>query len=139
MINPIIPLLNASLSSPLDCWQQNPASQPQLKPIIYKECRDIITKIPMGQKALAPLVFSRSATEGFKVPESWQYGSCVLTIDVEGADVYETSTFAAVTKRAFALMVQCVINEPHLGGRSFVGDHDGLEVLVFGVERGREC
>lgn len=141
MINPfpILPLLNASLSYPLDCWQQNPANETQLKPTVYKECREIITKIPMGQKSLAPLVFSRDSTAGFKVPESWQYGSCVVTIDVGGDDVHETSTFAAITKRAFALMVECGIKEPHLGGRSFVGDHDRLEVLVLGVGTGREC
>jgi len=82
MINPfpILPLLNASLSYHTDCLQQNPANETQLTPIIYKECREVIVKIPMGDKSLAPLVFSRSSTAGFKVPESWQYGSCVVAI-----------------------------------------------------------
>jgi hypothetical protein len=135
---PLLPLLNGSLSSTLDCWQQHPAKEMQLPPIIYKECREIIAQIHVGEKSLAPLVFSRSSSAGFKVPESWQHGSCVVTIDVKGNDAHETSTFAEITKRAFSLMVECVIKEPHLGGRSFVGDHDGLEVLLFGLEPGRE-
>ena len=67
------------------------------------------------------------------MPDSWIWGNCVVTIDVSGADVRETATFAAIFKRAFDLMVDCVIREPHLGGVSKLGVDDGLEVFIYGL------
>ena len=89
----------------------------------------------MGQKALAPIVFARSPDAGFKVPHSWvgeRGGNCVVEIDVSGDSVSETATFAAVLKRAFDLAVECVIKPPHLGGRSLVGEREGLEIAMYG-------
>lgn len=87
----------------------------------------------MGEKALAPVVFSQSPTAGFQVPETWQSGNCAVSIEVEGSDVEETSTFAAIVKRAHDLMLVCVIQEPHLGGRAVVGDRGRLKVSLYGA------
>ena len=65
------------------------------------------------------------------VPHSWSYGDCVVLIDVVAADVEETSTFAAVFKRAFDLAVECVIKPPHLGGRSKVGTAQMLDIVII--------
>ena len=43
------------------------------------------------------------------------------------------STFAAIFKRAFDLMVECVIKPPHLGGKGWVGRDGQLAVSVLGV------
>ncbi|KAL6712877.1 hypothetical protein ACLMJK_009589 [Lecanora helva] len=145
---PLLTLLNTStllnttspISIPsqttLECYGQNPPNETQLVPLIYKQCREVIAGIYTGQKALAPIVFGREAKAGFKVPHSWVFGSCVVSVDVTGDGVEETENFAAILKRAFDLAVECVIKPPHLGGRSFLGREGGLEVFLLGEDSG---
>ncbi|MCJ1452984.1 hypothetical protein MMC28_003329 [Mycoblastus sanguinarius] len=133
VVNPLLlsSLLNSSNSINVGCWAQNPLGEPQLIPVIYKNCREAITSIPMGGKALAPVTFGRSADSGFKVPQSWDYGGCGVGIDVKTEDSVETTTFAAILKRAFDIAVECVIKPPHFGGRSFIGEKELLTVFVM--------
>lgn len=86
----------------------------------------------MGEKALAPVIFSRSKDAGFQVPESWTYGQCTIEIDMITEDIEETTTFAAIFKRAFDLTKECVIHPPHLGGRSLLGNHGYLKIWIYG-------
>ena len=85
----------------------------------------------MGEKALAPITFSRNPDAGFKVPHSWSYGDCVVIIDVVQPGAEETTTFAAVFKRAFDLAVECVIKPPHFGGKSRLGTSGMLDVVII--------
>lgn len=85
------------------------------------------------------MIFSRSETAGFTVPRTWGEGSCVVAIDVDGDGVEETSTFRAITERAWALMLACVIMEPHLGGRTRLGEHEMMSVLVYNPVEGMIC
>lgn len=55
----------------------------------------------------------------------------MIIIDVVTPDAEETTSFAAVYKRAFELSVECVIKPPHLGGKSLLGMTDMLEILVL--------
>ena len=48
----------------------------------------------------------------------------------------ETSTFAAIFKRAFDIAVQCVIKPPHLGGKGLVGENEQLMVWMDWVDPG---
>ena len=136
---PLVTLLNATLAATatLECWAQNPSNESQLLPVIYKECRETVLSIYLGQKALAPIVFGRSPDAGFQVPHTWDYGSCEVVIDVREEGLWETETFAAILKRAFNLAIECVIKAPHLGGRSFLGREEGLQVSMYGVPGGR--
>ena len=135
MVNPalLLPVLNTTLLARDFCWKQRPANETQLSPVIYKECREAVASIPLGEKALAPVSFGRSTDSGFQVPADWQYGRCIVQIDVVAPNVKETATFAAILKRAFDITKECVIYPPHLGGREVLGVNDGLKVWVFGV------
>lgn len=48
----------------------------------------------------------------------------------------ENTTFAAIVKRAFDLVIECVIRPPHFGGRSFIGEDEKLVVSIVGYESG---
>ncbi len=97
---------------------------------------NVIRKIPIGDKGAAPVIFSRTAVAGLPVPDSWHQGRCAVMIDVDGADVEETSTFVAILNEARRIMEKCVIRPPHLGGRALVGEQERLEIVVFGFEPG---
>ena len=125
---------NFSFSATLACWGQNSPHEPQLMPLRYIDCKQAILNIPMGEKALAPLSFSRDPDAGFTVPYIWDYGSCAIGIDLLRNDDREISTFAAIFKRAFDIAVECVIKSPHLGGRGFVGENGRLMVSIRGAD-----
>ncbi|CAF9941928.1 MAG: hypothetical protein ALECFALPRED_009420 [Alectoria fallacina] len=127
---------NTSLSVTLGCWEQLPPVDPQLTPLTYIECKQAISEIPMGEKALAPLSFGRDPGAGFTVPYTWDYGNCAIEIDVLREDDEERSTFAAIFKRAFDIAVECVIKPPHLGGKGLVGKNEQLKTPRLGDGRG---
>ena len=52
-------------------------------------------------------------------------------IDTVTADAEETTTFAEVFTRAFELSVDCVINQPHLGGKSMLGETEMLGIAII--------
>ena len=150
MINPIpfLSLFNASLStfpsrnlSPstsetVDCFDPDHSGKTQLSPVIYKDCREAIASIPVGEKGLAPITWARDPDAGFEVPAYWQHGNCVVGVDVTGEDVRETEVFARVLRAAFGLAVTCVIQPPHLGGKALLGQNKELEVYLYGYKIG---
>lgn len=126
-------ITNTSLAITVDCWAQHPPHRPQLPPLTYVECKKAVKEIPMGEKSLAPATFSRGPGAGFAVPETWDFGRCAISIDVAREDQMARSTWAAIFKRAFDILVECVIKPPHLGGGGLVGEDDQLKVLVYGI------
>ena len=129
------PISNVSLSPiafTISCWGQNPPGEPQLTLVKYIECKQAIRKIPMGEKALAPLSFGRTPDAGFTVPSKWDHGDCTVEIDVLQEGEKEISTFAAIFKRAFDIAVDCVIKPPNLGGHGLVGNNERLGVVIRG-------
>ena len=120
------------ISVTIGCWGQNPPGEPQLTLIKYVECKQAIRKIPMGGKALAPVSFGREPDAGFPVPFKWDHGDCIVEIDVLQEGETETSTFAAIFKRAFDIAVDCVIKPPNLGGHGLVGTNERLGVVIRG-------
>ena len=124
---------NTSLSVAPSCWKQNPSLEVQLPPLTYVECKQAICDIPMGEKALAPLSFSRDPDAGFTCPHTWKSGNCAIKIDVLQEGDKESSTFAAIFKRAFDIAVKCVIKRPNLGGQGLVGENGRLNVSIYGL------
>lgn len=123
--------LTASNGLTLDCFGQNPPGTPQLMPLTYTTCWQAVQSIPIHGKAFAPITFSRNPDAGFKVPHSWSHEGCVVIIDTVTADAEETTTFAEVFTRAFEISADCVINPPHLGGKSLLGEADLLEIAII--------
>lgn len=147
MVNPhlLLPLLNSTLLSSshfldasIGCYGQNPPDEPQIKLITYKQCREVIGQIPIGEKGLAPVSFSRDSSRGYKVPDSWKFGNCEVVIDMAQGIEEEVATWAAILKRAFDIVIECVVHQPHLGGLSLLGANQNLKISVqeIGTEVG---
>ena len=79
---------------------------------------------------MKPISFSRKADAGFQVPVIWHHGNCAVEIDVSEVDDEESASFAAIFKRAFDIVVQCVIHTPHFGGTSPIGEDGKLLVRI---------
>ncbi len=54
-----------------------------------------------------------------------------MVIDTVEDDAEETTTFAAVFKRALEVAVLCVIKPPHFGGKSRLGPTEMLELGIL--------
>lgn len=55
------------------------------------------------------------------------------------ASVTETTTFAKLLMVAFEIAVECVIRGEHLGGRAVVGEGEGLNIRIYGIEERSEA
>ena len=104
-----------------------------LVPTTYSACKRAIKSIPLGDAGLKPVTFSRSSSSGFQTPHAWNSGDCAVEIDVIGAGVTETATFAELLMVALEVAAGCVIPGPHFGGKAVIGPEKGLELFVYGI------
>ncbi|KAL8735927.1 MAG: hypothetical protein Q9166_000489 [cf. Caloplaca sp. 2 TL-2023] len=104
-----------------DCW---PTAH-VLRPVIFKECLDIINKdlIPPRTDPNIPLKFSKDPKlqPDIMLPKQWtsrtETGNCVIGIDFERhVGGYDRTTLNDVKRAALAIAKKCVIKPPHLGG-----------------------
>lgn len=123
-------------STSIYCWTQQPPQEKQLVPTTYLPCKEAIKDIPLGDAGLKPVSFGRSEKSGFQVPHLWERGNCVVEIDVTEESITETTNFAELLLVAFEIAVECVIKGEHLGGGAVVGEDGGLNVWIYGFERG---
>ena len=140
MVNPLLllPLLNASALMTIKdgCYEQNPATQPQLIPTTYIVCSQAIHHIALGRTLDTPVVFGRSVKVGHTVPDQFVhrgfYGSCVIKIDMIDGE-QDTLTWRDIIDSASELRDTCVAPPPHLGGEGKAGPRKLLAVSVFGA------
>ena len=91
-----------------------------------------------GDKPTAPMVFSRNASLGFKLPFRWDWGSCVIAADMYNiADPNAVETFPMTWIPAMAVQIikSCMSDKPpqlRLGGRTRLGPTDGVRIFVVG-------
>ncbi|KAI4250899.1 MAG: hypothetical protein LQ352_005194 [Teloschistes flavicans] len=116
----------------LKCY---PSNAP-LAPVTISDCLSVIEWINEGDKADAPINFSRDKQRGFKVPHNWLNDSCVVVIDVEdGRDM--TMTMAQIAFAAAKIMAYCFGRHglPDLGGRDNAGPELQMMVILAGLKR----
>ncbi|KAL9053246.1 MAG: hypothetical protein Q9206_004005 [Seirophora lacunosa] len=105
---------------------------PILRPL-PKDCARIIDLMGVGDKSSAPINFSRSPGQGFKVPHHWVAGSCVVIIDlVDGKD--DTMKLSEIAFTAALISSICVGRPGHLdmGGSDLAGPRMSMKVVVAG-------
>lgn len=81
--------------------------------------------------------FTRNDGEGFKVPESWRQGNCVVHLDVLSDTDSDTATLFGLAIQANVLNNLCVIKEPHLGGSIILGKDRLLNLTIMGASSPR--
>lgn len=101
-----------------------------------KDCQDLIKMITVGDKASAPINFSRNLGRGFKVPHHWVQDSCVVIIDL----LEDKDEIMKLTEIAFAAQLVSAIcigrpGYPDLGGSELAGPRMGMKVAVAGRQK----
>ena len=130
--------LNITSSSELSkryyvgCFPQQ--STHTIVPPYAPDCGHLVeTQILCGSKFLVPMDFSRDGSKGYKVPSTFTFGTCRISIDMNtAADVIESSSFGNIAVRVKEIINACVLRGYHLGGRSTVGNDDLIGVVVTG-------
>ena len=132
--HPIIP--GVSYDKSFNCLKGPKAGDIVLEHPDHRHCTTALQQIMGGDKAHAPMLISR--TKGFVVPHKWAAGSCAIYINTadELHDTPVTMPLAAVAKIALAIIEDCVVRGPGLGGTSLLGSWDDsggeLDVVIIG-------
>lgn len=114
--------------------------QPQIRPAIFSECRDII-KVIMASSRFGPdipLKFSPDPAKepDIRLPAAWTRGkeNCDVGLQFQtGKSGYDRTTLRDVQQAAMAVALECVINPPHLGGLAVVGWEKLMAVNVLNL------
>lgn len=114
------------------CWGGGPRSQ--LRPTTFKACKAVIRWLGSHDKEQGPITFSRRLGVGYRVPDQWLSGSCVVGIDMHSDDDEDTLSFREIVVEAYTIALACVISPPHLGGSGTVGPKRVMNVTVIGVD-----
>ena len=127
--------ISPNLGDVMGCFGPAAAIKDPIAPTTFKECYELVKRLAHHDKAEAAMIFSRKPGAGFRVPEHWVSGNCVLTIDMDSDNDEETLSFKDLAVDAGAVMVRCVMAPPHLGGTMLVGQRRSMNVTVFGYRK----
>ena len=116
----------------IGCWANSPDSK--LSPTTFRECRHLIKWMNSFDKDKGEITFSRKPGVGYRLPDQWMLGTCVLGIDMVSDDVEDTVTFREIGIEAYTVALACVIRPPHLGGRRPVGPKGLINVTLWGTK-----
>ena len=135
--SPLIRNISAYGHTP-ECWDP----EPRFPQLVFRDCLEIISRdITHGRDPDLPLKFSRflSQDPDIRLPAVWRSRAgtarnrCLVTVDYAGDEVgWDRTTLNDIKRAAMAVAMQCVIEEPHLGGVLRLGWHDMLGVMVAG-------
>lgn len=133
----LVSLLRCVIGKAL-CFDQTKWPRPQLFRAGLQDCLDIAQLILEGDKAHAPMHWSRQRGIGWTLPFMWDiWGkSCFVTIDMLPGYYEDEVVFApdAVAKTAIEIINRCQTsaNLPKLGGRETVGLEAKTIVILAG-------
>ncbi|KAL8870720.1 MAG: hypothetical protein Q9174_003302 [Haloplaca sp. 1 TL-2023] len=103
-------------------------------PTAFNKCNIALNRmVPNMRTGRKPIAFSRSDTQGLKVPMRWPSGNCVIQIDVLEDGDTDVSTLYHLAVQASYLNTRCVMGPPHLGGEIVLGMERKLNLTVFGT------
>ena len=125
LLRPIACTVNDTVDVAPKCFRQDP-SEPTLGRPDPLVCLNIATDILSGEKAEAPVEFSRNPRAGFQLPHDYRPpgGGCFVYVDFL-PDARKEARFAVAefARAIFDLTSTCVTNpqSPRLGGRIEVG------------------
>ena len=105
-----------------------------LIPTTFFACYQIIKSLVRDENPDISYHFSRRPGQGYRLPESWMAGNCLLRLDAHSDDDTDTFTFRDVASEAASVLLACVAKPPHLGGTQYVGPKAVINVTVFGFD-----
>ncbi|MCJ1483394.1 hypothetical protein MMC06_003561 [Schaereria dolodes] len=117
------------------CFEEQQHMEGGLSEIQGSDCLKAIEIMFHGDKANAPMLFSR--TRGFMIPHDWSFGTCVIAIDMRRPDGEETFPMSEIGSSVEAIVEECAAdpNEKYRwGGRGFAGPENAVKVFVIGQD-----
>ncbi|KAL8750657.1 MAG: hypothetical protein Q9184_006348 [Pyrenodesmia sp. 2 TL-2023] len=133
----LISLLRCVIGKPL-CFSQPARPRPQLLRAVLQDCLDIAELIIQGDKAYAPMHWSRHKDVGWTLPVMWDiWGkSCFVTVDMLPGYYDDVVVFPpeAIARTAVNIINWCQTSPkmPNLGGRDVVGPEEKTIVILAG-------
>ena len=119
----------------LHCLRQSPHF-PILYPPVFDDCLKLAEFIISGDKAEAPITFSRNPELGFPVPYSWDYlpGTCMVHIGMMSNADEDTFAMTWIAFKVADIVEACMLDlkMPGLGGHDLVGPKQRMKVFVEG-------
>ncbi|CAF9915278.1 MAG: hypothetical protein HETSPECPRED_002348 [Heterodermia speciosa] len=125
-------IITVTCDDKISCWGGGPRSK--LRPTTFKACRAVIKWLGSHDKEQGPITFSRRPGVGYRVPDQWLSGNCVVSIDMHSDDDVDTLSFREIAVEAYTIALGCVISPPHLGGDGHVGPKGVMNVTILGVD-----
>lgn len=115
-----------------------PRCYPWGAPLLHphaQDCANIVEMIAEGDKASAPMHFSRHPKRGYQVPHGWRLGTCTAVIDlVEDKDA--TMRLSEIAFSAALISNLCIGHpgQPNFGGSALAGPQLAMKVIVAGMK-----
>ena len=120
------------------CFIHQPPGKEDLHQIASrKDCIEVARLMIKGDKAYAPMLFTRKEGIGFQVPHTWALkGTCFISIDMMEEDDEETFTLAKMAVIVATIIHDCVDNPAfdRLGGQQKCGPHRRIMLIVAGKD-----
>ncbi|MCJ1253405.1 hypothetical protein MMC24_001216 [Lignoscripta atroalba] len=117
----------------VQCFKQPPPPRNVLKRIDASDCYRASHLIVIGDKAHAPMQFSR--TTSFVVPHRWALGGCIIAVDMVDPDGDAILSLTEIAAHSIPLIQQCILNMPDdlkLGGRTAIGPNNEMHLFIIG-------
>lgn len=116
-----------------DCFNPT-ASHRELYPVRFDDCFNALTELYEFKNPFRPVIFARRQHVGFKLPNVFRKGSCVISIDVTNDADSDRFRPILVHSKARDLALRCTEGDFRFGGRAKAGPLKVVDVLVFGRE-----
>ena len=129
----LLPFLAATTLARQDVTCFGP-DEPGIVPTTYHTCYEIIKFLAHSKRMKLPIRFSRIPGLGYKLPEQWKSGNCVLQVDLDSDADDDTTTFEQIAIETGVVLLACVASPPHVGGTRYVGPKSVMNVTVFGID-----
>ena len=105
-----------------------------------QDCIEVAKLMIHGDKAYAPMVFSRKEGVGFKVPHEWAFkeGTCFISINTVEEDDEVVYSVAKMARTVATIIHDCLDNPAFdkLGGKGECGPEQKISVTVAGKPAG---
>ncbi len=136
MLLSVLLLFSFALHSRADtkCFIQDEGKE-DLYHIVRQDCIEVAKLMIHGDKAHAPMTFSRKEGVGFQVPHEWALkGTCLIAINVVAEDDEVVFSVAKMAHTVATIIHECVDNPDFdkLGGKDECGPKQKIIVVVAG-------
>ena len=134
----ILLILSLQILADSSCFLHNPPGEEDLLRIEDRQdCLRVARLMIAGDKAGAPMLFTRKKGIGFEVPHIWALkGTCYISIDMMEDDDEEVFSLVQMALTVAIIIHDCVDNPDfdRLGGKQECGPHRRINVEVAGKE-----